>query len=158
MRMADRHRPGPRRPTVIITNDTGIKTKALIGHYARWDNHRAAPRRDHPGVLRRRPVQRRQPQRRPRRRPVRPGPGPHRRLPAPPARQLRPRHSRHPPAPLPGHPGEICTGTGITIKINRRAYSPVLRHADTPVPCGTDASCTSSSPNPQGPKYRAEMR
>ena len=30
-------------------------------------------------------------------------------------------------------PGEISsTGTGITVKINRRAYSPVLRHADLP--------------------------
>src|SRR5580700_5588312 len=30
-------------------------------------------------------------------------------------------------------PGEISsTGTGITVKINRRAYSPVLRHADPP--------------------------
>ena len=30
-------------------------------------------------------------------------------------------------------PGEIIsTGTGITVKINRRAYSPVLRHADLP--------------------------
>ena len=30
-------------------------------------------------------------------------------------------------------PGEITsTGTGITVKINRRAYSPVLRHADLP--------------------------
>jgi hypothetical protein len=30
-------------------------------------------------------------------------------------------------------PGEIITdGTGITVKINRRAYSPVLREADLP--------------------------
>ncbi len=30
-------------------------------------------------------------------------------------------------------PGEIIsTGTGITVKINRRAYSPVLRHATLP--------------------------
>jgi transposase len=30
-------------------------------------------------------------------------------------------------------PGEIISnGTGITVKINRRAYSPVLRHADLP--------------------------
>jgi hypothetical protein len=30
-------------------------------------------------------------------------------------------------------PGEITTdGTGITVKINRRAYSPVLRGADLP--------------------------
>jgi hypothetical protein len=47
---------------------------------------------------------RRQPQRRPRRRLVRPGPGPARSLPAAPARQLRPRRTRHPPAPLPRHP------------------------------------------------------
>jgi hypothetical protein len=29
-------------------------------------------------------------------------------------------------------PGEIISGTGITVKINRRAYSPVLRHASLP--------------------------
>ncbi|MGE5287143.1 MAG: hypothetical protein ACM3ML_08085 [Micromonosporaceae bacterium] len=34
---------------------------------------------------------------------------------------------------FPGTPGEIIsTGTGITVKINRRAYSPVLRHATLP--------------------------
>jgi hypothetical protein len=34
---------------------------------------------------------------------------------------------------FPGTPGEIINnGTSITIKINRRAYSPVLRHADLP--------------------------
>src|ERR1019366_8990479 len=34
---------------------------------------------------------------------------------------------------FPGTPGEIIsTPTGITVKINRRAYSPVLRHADLP--------------------------
>jgi hypothetical protein len=38
-----------------------------------------------------------------------------------------------PPAPLPGHPGEIiCDGNSITVKINRRAYSPVLRQAHLP--------------------------
>jgi len=64
---------------------------------------------------------------------ARPGPGPARRGPAAPARQLRPRHPRHPAAPLPGHPGEIISnGNGITVKINRQAYSPVLRHADLP--------------------------
>jgi hypothetical protein len=40
---------------------------------------------------------------------------------------------------FPGTPGEIIsTGDSITVKINRRAYSPVLRHAsllaDTTVP------------------------
>ena len=30
-------------------------------------------------------------------------------------------------------PGEIISdGTGVTVKINRRAYSPVLRHANLP--------------------------
>jgi hypothetical protein len=34
---------------------------------------------------------------------------------------------------FPGTPGEIISnGTSITVKINRRAYSPVLRHADLP--------------------------
>jgi hypothetical protein len=45
---------------------------------------------------------------------------------------------RQPTAPLPGLPGEIITATGISVKINRRAYSPALRHgslpADTIVP------------------------
>ena len=51
-------------------------------------------------------------------------------------------------------PGEIIShGNGITVKINRRAHSPVLREAtlpaDTTVPGGTDASSTSNSPNPR---------
>jgi hypothetical protein len=34
---------------------------------------------------------------------------------------------------FPGTPGEIIsTGDSITVKINRRAYSPVLRHASLP--------------------------
>ena len=50
-------------------------------------------------------------------------------------------------------PGEIISDpAGITIKINRRAYSLVLRHTDLPrpppSPGGTDAASTSSSPNP----------
>ena len=73
-------------PTVIITNDHDIKTKALIGQYAR------------------RPVLHRQPQRRPRHHALRPGPGPARRLPRPPRARLPHRHPRHPPAPLPRHP------------------------------------------------------
>ena len=32
---ADRHRPGTREPTVIITNDDQIKTRALVSQYAR---------------------------------------------------------------------------------------------------------------------------
>jgi hypothetical protein len=90
---------------------------------------------------------------------LRPGPGPARRLPAPPARQLRPRRSRHHPAPLPGHPGEIITDrVGITVKINRRAYSPVLRHAslpaDTAVPWWGQAPAPLRIRLTQGPKYR----
>ena len=60
-------------PTVIITNDDEINQgpdRALRPP----DVHRAAARRDHPGLLPRLPVQRGQPQRRPRRHPVRPGP------------------------------------------------------------------------------------
>ena len=64
---------------------------------------------------------------------MRPGPGPHRRLPAPPARQLRPRHPDTLQRRFLDTPGEIISdGTGITVKINRRAYSPVLRGADLP--------------------------
>jgi len=55
---------------------------------------------------------------------------------------------------FPGTPGEIISdGASITVKINRRAYSPVLRHAslpaDTTVPCGADASFASNSPDPR---------
>ena len=51
-------------------------------------------------------------------------------------------------------PGEIINdGTGITVQINRRAYSPVLRGADLPPtppsPGGTDASSASNSPDPR---------
>ena len=45
------------------------------------DDHRAVPGRDHPDVLRRRPVLHRRHQRRPRCGPVRPGPSPARRAP-----------------------------------------------------------------------------
>jgi hypothetical protein len=61
---------------------------------------------------------------------VRPGPSPARRLPAAPARQLPPDTLQR---RFPGTPGEIISnGASITIKINRRAYSPVLREADLP--------------------------
>ena len=51
-------------------------------------------------------------------------------------------------------PGEIIsTSTGITVKINRRAYSPVLREPTCPPtppsPGGTDASSASNSPDPR---------
>ena len=60
-----------------------------------------APRRDHPGILRRRAVFHRQPQRRSQHGPLRASTGPPRRVPHPPRRRLRHRHPRHPPAPLP---------------------------------------------------------
>ncbi len=59
------------------------------------DDHRAAPRRDHPGVPRRRPVLHRQPQRRPRHHALRPRPSPDRRPARPPARL----HRCHPRPP-----------------------------------------------------------
>jgi hypothetical protein len=47
------------------------------------------------------------------------------------------------------------SGDTITVRIDRRAYSPVLRQAtlpaDTAIPGGTAGACTSSSDNP-GPK------
>ena len=102
------------------------------------DDHRAAARRDHPRVLRRRPVLHRQPQRRPRRHARRPRPGPHRRA-ARPAARLRHRHPRHHPAALPRNPRpDHHHRDTITVRLERRAFSPVLRKADlpaaTPVP------------------------
>ena len=92
---AHRHRPGPRAPTVIITNDDQHQDQGARQPVRPADDHRAAARRDHPRVLRRRPVLHRQPQRRPRRRARRPGPGPPRRAPRP-ARPATP-----PPPPTP---------------------------------------------------------
>jgi hypothetical protein len=64
---------------------------------------------------------------------VRPGPGPHRRLPAPPARQLPHATPDTRQRRFLDTPGEIITtSTGSTVKINRRAYSPVLREASLP--------------------------
>ena len=70
---------------------------------------------------------------------MRPGPGPARRLPA----RLPGNYAHAAPDTLQRRfldtPGDIInTGTGITVRIDRRAYSPVLRAADlpadTPVP------------------------
>ena len=142
-------------PTVIITNDDADHHQGPDRAVRPADDHRAAPRRDHPGILRRRPVQRRQPQRRPRRRPVRPGPGPHRRLPAPPARQLRPRHPRHPPAPLPGHPRRDhqrpapASPSRSTAAPTHPSSARPTCPPTPPSPGGTDASSTSNSPDPR---------
>ena len=149
---------GRDQPTVIIiTNDHQITTRALI-EVRPADDHRAAPRRDHPGILRRRPVLSSQPQRRPRRRPARPGPG------TTAAFRLR----------LPGNyadatpdtlqrrfldtPGEIISdGTSITVKINRGADHPVPA---TPTCQPDDRPRVGRTPSPLrirltlGPKYR----
>ena len=59
-------------------------------------------------------------------------PGPDRRAPRPAAR-LRRRHPRRHPAALPGNPGQITTTSDtITVRLERRAYSPVLRKASLP--------------------------
>ena len=120
-------------PTVIITNDHQITTRALIEQYARrmTIEQRLAEiiqafcadalssavnlNVDLDIML------------------VRPGPGPHRRLPA----RLPGNYAPATPDTLQRRfldtPGEIITdGAGITVKINRRAYSPVLRQADLP--------------------------
>ncbi len=60
------------------------------------------------------------------------GPGPAGRPPRAAARLPR-RHPRHPPAPLPGTPGTIInSGDTITVRLERRAYTPVLRKANLP--------------------------
>jgi hypothetical protein len=77
--------------------------------------------------------------------PGRPGPG-HSRITghAPPgtrsgpARRRRPHHPRHPSSAASRHPGEIIsTSTGITVTIDRRACSPVLRDAGLPAAATT---------------------
>ena len=85
------------------------------------------------GTVRDRPDARHgQPQRRPRHHARRARPGPHRRAPRPAAR-LRRRHPRSHPAPLPETPGQIITTSDtITIRLERRAYAPVLRKASLP--------------------------
>ena len=62
-----------------------------------------------------------------------------------------------PPAPLPGHPGEIiCDGNSITVKINRRAYSPVLRQAHLPAAAASSAS-SSHYPRAEGPMRKSAL-
>ena len=138
-----RHRPaapmvtglGREAPTVMgITNDDQIKTRALVRPVRPPDDHRAAARRDHPRVSAPTPspapvnlnvdldvmlaVSR---------------PGPHRR-PARPAPRLRDRDPRHHPAAVPPEtPSGIITAPDtITVRLERRAFSPVLRKADLP--------------------------
>jgi hypothetical protein len=124
---------GRDEPTVIITNDHQMKTRALIGQYARrmtieqrlaeiirsfyadalsstvnlnvnLDMVLAVLAQALLATLR-----------------------------APAARLPR-RHPRHHPAPVPGNPGQIITtGDVITVRLERRAYSPVLRKAGLPV-------------------------
>ena len=119
-------------PTVIITNEPGHPQEP-DQPVRPADDHRAAPRRDHPLLLRRRPVLHRQPQRRPRHRALRPGPGPPRRVPHPARRRLRHRHPRHPPAALPRQlRNHQHQRRQVTVRIDRRAYSPVLRQASLP--------------------------
>ncbi|WP_300604305.1 hypothetical protein [Trebonia sp.] len=120
-------------PTVIITNDQEIRTKALIGHYARrmTIGQRLAEiiRAFCAGALSSAVnlnadldvvlcvlAQA---------------------LPAAFRLRLPGNYAHAAPGTLqrrfPGTPGEITNdGTGITVKINRRAYSPVLRHATLP--------------------------
>jgi len=122
---------GREQPTVIITNDAGIKTRALISQYARRMTIEQRTGRDHRRVLRRRPVLHRQPQCRPRRRLVRPGPGPARRVP----HRLGPGYATATPDTLQRRfldtAGTIThDGDTITVALNRRAYSPVLRQSD----------------------------
>ena len=99
-------------------------------------DQRTTPRRDHPRVVRRRPLLHRQPQRQPQCRPKhhahRARPNPARRAARPTAR-LRHRHPRDHPTPLPGNPGTITTSNDtITVRLERRAYTLVLRAADLP--------------------------
>jgi hypothetical protein len=131
---------GPRRdaPTVIITNDTAMKSRALVTQYARrmTTGQRLAEiirafcadalsstvnlNIDLDVVL------------------AVLAPGPDRRPARPPA-LLRDCHPRHHPAAVPGNPGQIITTSDtITVRLERCAFSPVLRSADlppaTPVP------------------------
>jgi hypothetical protein len=135
--------------TVIITNGHDITTKALTGQYARRMTIEQRLAEIIQGFCAD-AVQCRQPQRRP----VRPPQA----LTAALRMRLPGNYGNATPDTLQRRfletPGEIVTDpAGITIKINRRAYSPVLRHTESPpattVPGGTDAASTSSSPNPR---------
>src|SRR6266542_4134324 len=123
---------GHQAPTVIISNDHDITTKAIIGRYAR----RMTIEQRLAEIIRAfcadalsstvnlnvdLDVNAR-----------RAGPGPAGRPPRAAARLPR-RHPRHPPAPLPGTPGTIInSGDTITVRLERRAYTPVLRKANLP--------------------------
>ena len=127
---ADRHRPGTQQPTVIITNDDQIKTRALVSPVRPPDDHRTAARRDHPRVLRRRAVLHRQPQRRPRRHARRPRPA----LTAA-IRTRLPGYAAATPDTIQRRfletPGPIPSGDTITVQLET-GLGPVLRKADLP--------------------------
>ena len=120
-------------PTVIITNDAQITSQGPDRALRPPDDHRTAPRRDHPGILRRRPV-----------RAVNLNVDLNvvlcvlaQALTAAFRLRLPGNYAHATPDTLQRRfldtPGEITsTSTGITVKINRRAYSPVLRGADLP--------------------------
>jgi hypothetical protein len=90
-------------PAVIITNDTAMKTRAVITRYAR----RMTIEQPLAEIIRAFCADALSStvnlKRGPRRRPRRPRPGPDRRATRPPAR-LRDRHPRHHPAAVPGNP------------------------------------------------------
>ena len=120
-------------PTVIITNDHDSTSQGTDHPLRPPDDHRATPRRDHPRVPRRRAVLHRQPQRRPRHHALRarPSPASPRSAPACPATPPSPptscnAASSKPPAQI------ITTADTITVRLDRRAYTPVLRQADLP--------------------------
>ncbi len=124
-----RHRPGPRPAHRHHHQRPRQQDEGPDRAVRPADDHRAAPRRDRPGVLRRRPVL----HRRPRRGAVRPGSGPARRVPHP----ARASYATATPDTLQRRfldsSGTISiSGDTVTVRIDRRAYSPVLRQASLP--------------------------
>ena len=91
-------------PTVIITNDNQIKTRALISQYARRMTIEQRLAEIIQAFCLGHLLLHDQPQCRPRRRALRPGPGPARCIPEPARPWLRHRHPRHHPKTLPRHP------------------------------------------------------
>ena len=122
------------------------------------DDHRAAPGRDHPRVLRQRPLLHREPQRRPRHHACRPGTGPARRVPHPARRRLRHRHTRHPSsgasstAPAPSTSAATPSRSGSTGAPTHPSCARPPSQPTTQSPGGTVRACTSSSaePRPKG--------
>ena len=98
---ARRHRPRPGRPHRHHHQPAPRRPQEADQPVRQADDDRAAPSRNHPLLLRRRPVLHRQPQRSPGHHALRPSPGTPRRVPRPARRRLCHRHPRHPPAALP---------------------------------------------------------